>query len=331
MKQHPQTTRSTNNNLPMNENKYFPDPGLRAAVEVARDLHMPLLVTGEPGTGKTELSKWIAGEEMLNSGVVHRFDTKTTSQAKDLFYRYDAIRHFGDREANPLKYITFEAMGKAILRAQEDAPRQIVLVDEIDKAPRDFPNDVLFQFEQFAFRVEEATRKDFGDFDFSALAGNKSINLDANDNIRLSRQAKNDAAYIAPPFLLLTSNSEKNLPDAFLRRCVFYHIPFPDKEELKKILRSKAQVSAAYLKHLDAVVDFFRHLRELGPTKKPATAELISWMKSLEIRGVDWAEMFQEIKKDKPDPLKFQALRDTMPVLLKNKEDLEKLGNTMPV
>lgn len=314
----------------MNENPYFPDEGLRAAVEVARDLHMPLLVTGEPGTGKTELAKWIAGSEMLGSGVVHRFDTKTTSQAKDLFYRYDAIRHFGKKES-PMEFISFEALGKAILCANENDNRHVVLVDEIDKAPRDFPNDVLFQFEQFAFRVEEATREDLEGHDFTKIAGKIAIDLDENDNIRLPRKKGKDKEYIAPPFLLLTSNSEKNLPDAFLRRCVFYHIPFPEKEDLKKIVRAKARVEANYLRHLDAVVDYFRQLRDLGPIKKPATAELIRWMESLEKRAVNWDALYDELKKEKPDEAKFKPLYETLPVLLKNKEDLEKLGKTKPV
>ncbi len=292
---------------------YLPDDGLRAAFEVARDLDMPLLLTGEPGTGKTEFARWIARE--LGSGEPLRFDTKTTSVAKDLFYRYDAIRHFRDGDANPLKYITFEALGQAILQAG-GPHRAVVLVDEIDKAPRDFPNDVLFQFEKFAFRVEEARREDLLNDDH----GNqllRNLRLDDSDNVCCPQNAR-------PPFLLLTSNSEKNLPDAFLRRCAYYHIPFPGPERLKEIVIQKltGKVSENYLRHLDAIVDYFLKLREKGPNKKPATAELLSWVKSLERRGVDWKVLATE----NPDPAMLQKLRETMPVLLKNKDDAEKFN-----
>jgi MoxR-like ATPase len=288
---------------------YLPDDGLTAAVEVARDLHMPLLVTGEPGTGKTQLAYWIATQ--LGSRV-YRFNTKTTSVARDLFYRYDAIRHFGRREDNPLDFISFEALGQAILSGSP-GQRAVVLVDEIDKAPRDFPNDVLFQFEAFAFRIEEATEKDIRDFDFSAITGKKSVSLDRDGNLCRAEGAE-------PPFLLLTSNSEKNLPDAFLRRCVFYHIEFPNETLLRDILEKNARVSPGYLKHLDAVIRYFLDLRKKNPRKLPATAELIRWMESLEKRGVDWDLLAQ----DPAHAVMLPKLRETLPVLLKNKEDWDK-------
>jgi len=299
---------------------YLPDPGLRAAVEVARDLQMPLLVTGEPGTGKTELARWIA-KWIANDPKSEplRFDTKTTSTAKDLFYRYDAIRHFAKREKDdltPLDFITLVALGEAIADAETGAPRRVVLVDEIDKAPRDFPNDVLFQFEKYAFKIEEATKKDFEDYK------GRTFERDENDNICCAKGAE--------PFLLLTSNSEKNLPDAFLRRCVFYHITFPEPSKdknktLETIVRHKARVSDSYRKHLEQhlgeILLHFEGIRNRGLHKKPATAELIRWIEAL---GREGREVFwDKIQWDKiEDPMRAKLL-ETMPVLLKTKEDLE--------
>ena len=287
-----------------NETFYRPDPGLRAAVEVARDLNMPLLVTGEPGTGKTSLAEWIAGHEMLNSEVF-RFNTKTISTAKDLFYRYDAIRHFGKRNSNALEFITYEAFGKAILYSRPDY-RPVVLVDEIDKAPRDFPNDLLFEFEEYAFRIEEAGKEDMDQYDFSAKLG-ANVRIDDSGYIRSESSE--------PPFLLLTSNSEKNLPDAFLRRCVFYHIEFPGEDLLREIVQKRTKIGDRYTEHVNTVIEFFLHIRESGLIKRPATAELVKWVESILGRDIDWSIL-------KEDQNMREKLMETLPVLAKNTGDL---------
>src|SRR5262249_41495666 len=185
---------------------YIADKGLSDAVNVALILGQPLLVTGEPGTGKTQLAASIACELELPPPLL--FVAKTTSTAKDLFYRYDALTHFHDSHFRQGQlamesYIAYEALGLAILLSLPVADgdpllpphlrgkgptRSVVLIDEIDKAPRDLPNDVLNEIETLSFTVRETGRS-----------------VTASSGYR--------------PVVVITSNSEKNLPDAFLRRC----------------------------------------------------------------------------------------------------------------
>jgi len=289
---------------------YIPDPGLEAAATVALELGLPLLVTGEPGTGKTQLAYWLANQ--LDSEVL-RFNTKTSSQARDLFYRYDAIRHFRDshqREVNVLSYIEFDALGKAILAS--GTKRYVVLVDEIDKAVRDFSNDLLFEFEKLAFHIAEATESDLASFDWKKHHGIPRPAFDNTGTI-----AHNEK--FPKPVLILTSNSEKNLPDAFLRRCAFYHIPFPTPELLLEIVQIHGFLDEKFTEKLVAqAIGYFGQMREHGLRKKPATAEMLAWLHILKNRGLDPASAASD--KDME-----QKIRQTFSLLAKNKEDLHRL------
>jgi len=289
---------------------YRADQGVRDAVNVAIMLGQPLLLTGEPGTGKSQLAWSVAHELGLGDPLV--FNTKSTSAAGDLFYRYDALRRFHDAQAAlgpwqdgaagqertdlaPDRYITYEALGKAILLAMDpDDPklpksfrghgprRSVVLVDEVDKAPRDLPNDILNEIDSMEFEVRESGQC------FSADVGNR-------------------------PIILMTSNSEKDLPDAFLRRCIYYHIPFPDTERLLEILASRLPKYAGL--HSEAVAHF-EAIRALELKKRPATAELISWLRVLATCGVT------------PDDLKtnnWGKLGPTYGALLKTQPDRDKV------
>ena len=303
---------------------YVVTAGLEAAYQVALDLSMPLLLTGEPGTGKTEFAKWAATQ--LDTQVL-RFNTKTTSVAKDLFYRYDAIKHFREAhnqkdltaQVNPLDYINIESLGLAIMASAAMQKQFVVLVDEIDKAPRDFPNDLLFEFEELAFRIEEANNDDFKDYNFSK-------HFDRNGLPPLSKNAVLPDAQgfirtpkdVQKPLLILTSNSEKNLPDAFLRRCIFFHINFPDAETLVKIVNNRVKPEGVYAQFLDKIVEKFRSYREQGLRKQPATAELIQWVKTLEKKGIDPQKLNDAETKTQ--------LLSTFPILAKNKDDFDKLS-----
>lgn len=283
---------------------YLAEKGLRDAVNVALALGQPLLLTGEPGTGKTQLAASLAYELNLPAPLI--FNVKTTSSAKDLFYRYEALRHFHDSQfhSGELKvenYITYEAIGLAILLSQDAGEadpylppplrghgptRSVVLVDEIDKAPRDLPNDVLNEIDSMSFTVQETQNT------FSA-----------------------DQRY--RPILVLTSNSEKNLPDAFLRRCVFYHITFPNAERLAEIVERRLKLDTSFtpemLKH---AIKHFEEIRMLALRKPPATAELLGWMQILKNLEID----VQNLK-----PGQAEALAFSYSALVKTKEDLERL------
>jgi MoxR-like ATPase len=271
---------------------YLPDQGLVDAVNVALILNKPLLVTGDPGTGKTQLAHsiaWqLASRHRLNvtTAEVEKFEAKSTSAARDLFYTFDAIRRFqaaqnpgrGDANGNlgNAPFISYNALGRAVMRAlppervpqqlqtevlYNSAARTVVLIDEIDKAPRDFPNDLLNEIEQMYFRIPEL------------------------DNIQVGGPAAIASDY--RPIVVITSNSEKNLPDPFLRRCVYYHIPFPTTERLREILLSRlGQLPSTQGPLIQDALAFFARLRDRKVLKRQTSpAELIDWLTYMLRRG----------------------------------------------
>jgi MoxR-like ATPase len=254
---------------------YMPDDGLVDAVNVALLLGQPLLLTGEPGTGKTHLAYHVAWQFGL---PVLKFETKSDHKAQDLFYLYDALRHFHTVQVaqackqdtqNATDYLEYTALGKAIILANElekvrkflptgfehpgKPQRSVVLIDEIDKAPRDFPNDILNEVELNHFRIPE-------------LGIDEKIGV-ADDRFK--------------PILILTSNSEKHLPSAFLRRCVYYNIPFPEPAVLSQIVEKRlGQNAKNSSEFLDDALDLFFDLRK-QLKEKPATAKLLNWLMTL--------------------------------------------------
>jgi MoxR-like ATPase len=293
---------------------YLADPGLSDAVNVALIMGQPLLITGEPGTGKTQLAASIAHEFEQHDSLptpLFTFHTKSTSSAKDVFYFYDALRHFRDAttgEKRPAEeYISYEALGLAILLSLKDRDheinerlprefqkrrslRSVVLIDEIDKAPRDLPNDLLNEFENMTFTVNETRRTFQADQEFR-------------------------------PVLILTSNSEKDLPDAFLRRCIFYHIDFPSGEKLKEIVKKRLGDSAGFKQkeQFDAAIGHFEAIRKQPLKKKPATAELLLWLRVLEKNGID---------VDSDDEQMKRKLASSYSLLAKYKDDRNLLRAT---
>ncbi|KPA17453.1 ATPase AAA [Candidatus Magnetomorum sp. HK-1] len=295
----------------VNPKNYIAEQGLCDAINVALALGQPLIVTGEPGTGKTVLASSIAHEYSLPDPL--EFHTKTTSTAKDLFYQYDALRRFQDSQIskktlNTEDYLTFQPLGISILLTNPSShydkylpekyqnikrpTRTVILIDEIDKAPRDLPNDVLIEIERMQFTIQETGKTIIADRKYR-------------------------------PIIVLTSNSEKNLPDAFLRRCIFYHIPFPSQDQLFDIVKNRfkddSSLSHKYSdKSIKAAISHFEDIRKLNLKKKPATAEFLAWLSMLNILGLNPEQLTQKIASSYTVLAKTQEDLDTMIRFLKS-------------
>lgn len=329
--------------------EYHASEPLKAAMDAAMLLGMPLLLTGEPGSGKTQAAYWLSRalgeEEGYTKPRLLRSDVKSTMSGRDLLYRFDEVARFRDSAGNKtpralIDYIEFEALGEAIIRAgggkakllplgsrdpKEIAARafgkevgdliaadllpgdpafaealpecRVVLIDELDKAPRDTPNDLLAEIENMAFSIPE---------------------------LGLRVDSRSDGGSDTPdqrPIVVITSNSERDLPEPFLRRCAFCHIDFPGEEEVRKIARDAIGRLATAPDNglLGSATQFLFLLRRSSLHRVPGTAEFLAWCARLADerfgmpldRGFDAASEEQQRK-----------IAETLGLLVKNESDL---------
>lgn len=237
---------------------YHADESLIEVVNLAISLGRPLLLQGDPGCGKTRLAYVIAFALGL---PLEEFYIKSTSRAQDLLYTYDAVNRLydaqicEDKSKNINEYIKLGPLGRAIARAQYGR-RSVVLLDEIDKADLDFPNDLLWELDRLEFRVNEA----------------REIHYAIGDHPELR------------PIIVVTHNEEKPLPPAFLRRCIFHHIEFPkNQDDLLKILRLHEVKNDELSRKAVTVIQQLRD-PNFNLTKNPGLSELIDWLKYLEFK-----------------------------------------------
>ncbi len=259
---------------------YIASKPLMEIVNVAVQLGKPLVVKGEPGTGKTLLAHSIA--EALGKKLI-TWNIKSTTKAKDGLYIYDTVQRlndarFKDKDIGDIRqYIKMGRLGQAFRSGEQ----VVLLIDEIDKADIEFPNDLLNELDEMSFHIHE--------LDEAVKA-------------------------IHRPVVIITSNSEKELPDAFLRRCIFYYIEFPDEEMMRRIIRVHyPDIEERLVK--EALKRFY-WIREMeGLRKKPSTSELLDWLKALALGGIN-----------------IEKISDQLPflgTLLKNEQDTERFAKNV--
>lgn len=230
---------------------YVASEELLASVNVAIALQKPLLIKGEPGTGKTMLAQAVANS--LGKKLII-WNIKSTTKAQDGLYMYDTIQRlydgqFGVEGVDDIaRYIKLGKLGEAF----ESDEQVILLIDEIDKADLEFPNDLLWELDQMEFYIHETKR-----------------------TVKAKKR----------PIVIITSNAEKELPDAFLRRCIFHYIEFPDATLMEEIVKVHyPNIEENILKNaMEAFYDI-RSMRDIR--KKPSTSELIDWVNALQIGGI---------------------------------------------
>lgn len=250
---------------------YIASEELQNSVNIAVALGRPLLIKGEPGTGKTMLARSIA--EGLDKRLLI-WNIKSTTKAKDGLYIYDTVQRlydsqFGDHDVSDIRhYIKLGKLGEAFI-----SPEQVVLlIDEIDKADIEFPNDLLWELDIMSFDIPET-----------------------GETITAKHR----------PIVVITSNAEKELPDAFLRRCIFHYIAFPDEELMAEIVR--VHYPELEKKLLEETLKAFYWVRSInGLQKKPSTSELLDWVQALVVGGINPDKICSElpflgvlIKKDR--------------------------------